>query len=48
MALENLYSDIYEFDVALSRRGYDAIASLGTTWAVEPNRWEFLQELVRP
>lgn len=45
IGLENLLSNIYEFDVALTENEVDVIEELAKAWGLANERWTFVKEL---
>jgi hypothetical protein len=48
LALEDLASNIFEYDVDLALTEFDTLERLAIRLGVSADRWDFLAELVRP
>ena len=47
LGIEDLASNLYEFEIPLSAEQASVIEQLATTWGVERDRWSFIQAQVR-
>jgi hypothetical protein len=46
IGLEDLASNLYEFQIPLSAEQAEVIAQLATAWGIARDRWSFIEELV--
>lgn len=47
IALENICSNIHEFDILISRKSYEAIKELGIILNLNATDWEDIEHLVK-
>ncbi|RYZ57374.1 MAG: MafI family immunity protein [Proteobacteria bacterium] len=47
IALENICSNIHEFDISISRKLFDSIKELGSILNLNPSDWQDIEHLVK-